>query len=187
MKKKGLSLLALLLMTALWACGADPIQEAPAAESETAQEPSGGEAQQGDFTLTDLGIQDIFGNDMDSAYISSRKLTMVNFWATWCGPCVGEIPELSELNTEYADQGFGILGVLVWDEDLDGAKSFWTENAVSYPTVATQGLFDELMADQMGIPVTMFFDGEGNQLGETMVGSRDKAGWEAVIQDLLQQ
>ena len=51
-----------------------------------------------------------------SDYVGNGKLTLVDFWASWCGPCIRETKVLKELYNEYANQGLEILGVAVWDE-----------------------------------------------------------------------
>ena len=128
------------------------------------------------------------GENIDGSYFSAHKLTMVNFWATWCGPCVSEMPDIAALNTEYADKGFAVLGVLVWDEGSEeSALDFLLNNGISYPVVAynTVPVFTEIAATQQAIPFTIFYDALGNQVGDVLVGSRSKADWAGVIDELL--
>ena len=61
------------------------------------------------FSLTTLTDETI-----DDSIISENKLTMVNFWATWCGPCVSEIPDLQLISEEYADKRLCAHRCLVW-------------------------------------------------------------------------
>ena len=51
------------------------------------------------------------GNSYDESVFSGNELTLINFWEPWCGPCVGEIPDLQELYEEYKDDGLLIIGV----------------------------------------------------------------------------
>ena len=130
------------------------------------------------------------GEDIDGSYFSGHKLTMINFWATWCGPCVSEMPDIAALHTEYADKGFAVLGVLVWDEGSEkSALDFLTSSGITYPVVAydTVPAFMEIANTQSAIPFTIFYDEEGNQVGDVMVGSRSKAEWAGVIDELLLQ
>jgi len=137
------------------------------------------------FTAKTLG-----GEDIDGSYFGAHKLTMVNFWATWCGPCVSEMPDIAALHTEYADKGFAVLGVLVWDEGSEkSALDFLTSSGISYPVVAydTVPLFTEIAGTQQAIPFTAFYNSMGEQVGDLYVGSRSKADWANLIDELLLQ
>ncbi len=68
------------------------------------------------FSSTDIG-----GNPVDETLLSGKKLTMVNIWATFCGPCLEEMPDLGALNKEYADQDFQVVGIVVDVTGSDGA------------------------------------------------------------------
>ena len=130
------------------------------------------------------------GEEIDGSYFSAHKLTMVNFWATWCGPCVSEMPDIAALHTEYADKGFAVLGILVWDEGSEkSALDFLLSSGISYPVVAydTVPLFTEIAATQQAIPFTIFYDSTGKQVGDVLVGSRSKTDWADVIDNLLLQ
>ncbi len=164
-----------------------PVVEAPVAESPAVAEPAvdtpDEAAPQADglvFSLTTL-----LGDAIDDAYFSEHKLTMVNYWATWCGPCVGEIPDLIAIADEYAEKGFAILGVLFADEDIEGAKSFMTSSGVNYPVVNAEGVFAELGQEFFSIPTTFFVDENGRIITEPVVGSRTGDDWKAIIDGLL--
>lgn len=159
--------------------------EAPADEpaEEPVEEPTAepaGDTEEITFSLTTLQ-----GDAIDENYFYEHKLTMVNYWATWCGPCVGEIPDLSDIALSYEDKGFAILGVLIWDDDIDGAKAFLTQQSVSYPSVVAEGFFADQAQDYYGIPMTFFVDGSGHIVTEPIVGSMSGAEWRATIDDLL--
>ena len=79
-----------------------------------------------DFTLQALN---------DSSYTLSKmegKVVLINFWATWCGPCRMEIPEFNELHKSYHEKGFEILGISVSDNKKQ-LKNFVKSFAVDYP------------------------------------------------------
>lgn len=150
----------------------------PAVPQEIAAPSGGGDL--GAFSLTALD-----GRTVDDTLFSQNKLTMVNFWATWCGPCVGEIPDLQRIADAYADSGFGIVGVLVSDPDTQGALDFLQTNGITYPVILPEGPFEALNGEFDAIPTTMFFDSEGNRIGETQTGSMDYDGWASLIESLL--
>jgi len=61
------------------------------------------------------------------------NVVFLNLWATWCGPCRFEIPELEKLHTQYAAQGFKVVGVSLDESGKDAVQQFVTENAMTYP------------------------------------------------------
>lgn len=158
--------------------------EAPAAaatdEPVATAEPQEGEALS--FSLTTLT-----GGTLDQTIFSDNKLVMVNYWATWCGPCVGEIPDLVTISKDYANKGFAIVGVLTGDDDTEGAKQFIADQGVNYPVVLPEEFFGDNAAGIYAIPTTMFFDSEGNQVGETVVGAKSYEDWSGLIDLLLGQ
>jgi len=197
--KRGLALVllaALVLGLALTSCAPAapavetteaPATEAPATEAPATEAPVAATAEPSDeggmsFTLTTLT-----GETIDDSIISNNKLTMVNYWATWCGPCVGEIPDLQKINEEYADKGFSIIGVLIGDDDYDGARQFMSDTGVTYPVVLPEGVFYTLASGIQAIPTTMFFDSNGQQVGETQIGSMSYSNWVSLIDSLLSQ
>ena len=167
------------------AAPAETPEEATEAPAEATEEPAaeaGADEGGMSFSLTTLT-----GETIDDSIISNNKLTMVNYWATWCGPCVSEIPDLQKIGEDYADNGFSIIGVLIGDEDYDGARTFLSDTGVTYPVVLPEGVFMTLASDIQAIPTTMFFDSNGQQVGETQVGSMSYADWASLIDSLLKQ
>jgi cytochrome c biogenesis protein CcmG, thiol:disulfide interchange protein DsbE len=63
------------------------------------------------------------------------NVVFLNLWATWCGPCRYEIPELQKLHTQYAAQGFKVIGVSLDESGKDAVQQFVTENSIAYPIV----------------------------------------------------
>ena len=202
MKKRVLSLIAVLALASIFsACNL----LAPAAQSsatpvettvETVVEPEGettaapaeaAEAAPEGYDGIAFSMEGLMGETVDDSIIRGNKLTMINFWATWCGPCVAEIPALSQLNEDYADKDFGIIGVLTGDQNVEGAKEFLTEKSVSYPVVNLEGVFAEYAADIYAIPATLFFDANGKQVGEMVVGGMEYEDWAKLIDSLLEQ
>ena len=152
--------------------------EAPAATQEASEEAA---------TFSEFSLTTLTGDTLDQSVFSDNKLIMVNYWATWCGPCVGEIPDLVTISEEYADNGFAIIGVLTGDDDVDGAKQFIADKGVSYPVVLTEGPFLSYAESIYAIPTTLFFDSNGDMVGSTVVGAKSHDDWTSLIDLLLEQ
>ncbi|MDP3448274.1 MAG: TlpA disulfide reductase family protein [Eubacteriales bacterium] len=160
-----------------------PVPEVAAA-TEAATEPDAAE-ETGDaleFSLTTLT-----GDTLDQTVFTENKLIMVNYWATWCGPCVSEIPDLIKISEDYADKGFVLIGVLTGDDDIDGAKSFIADQGVSYPVVLPEAFFLNHVDSIYAIPTTMFFNAEGEQINAAVVGAKSYEDWAGLIDLLLGQ
>ena len=69
-------------------------------------------------TATDFALQDVDGNWVRLSDHLGEDVILINFWATWCGPCTGELPHLQRLYETYKDKGFVVLAV-----SMDGPES----------------------------------------------------------------
>jgi thiol-disulfide isomerase/thioredoxin len=111
------------------------------------------------------------------------KVVLVNFWATWCGPCRAEIPDLVELQNKYKDR-LQILGLVVDDEDQDTIKKFVAKFHINYPVaIAT----DALRLEYGGIPAlptSFVLDSEGRVV-QKHEGLRDPVLYETEVRSLL--
>ena len=86
----------------------------------------------GSYSLLTSSLDDLIINDQVSLYDLKGKVVLINFWATWCGPCRIEIPDLNELYKEYYDKGLEILGVSISDKSSQLIK-FKKAYNVEYP------------------------------------------------------
>jgi thiol-disulfide isomerase/thioredoxin len=114
---------------------------------------------------------------------SRGKVVLLNFWATWCGPCRAEIPDLVELQNKYKDR-FQIVSLVVDDEDEAAIKTFVEKRGINYP-VALAG--DELRLKYGGIaalPTSFLLDTEG-RIVQKHEGLRDPILYEVEVRALL--
>ena len=88
-------------------------------------------------------------------------VVMINFWATWCGPCRQEMPLLDELYDRYERVGFNLLGVNI-DDDSSRAMDMVRELGVSFPVLFDNRKEVSKMYDVDAMPVTVLVDREGN-------------------------
>lgn len=146
-------------------------EEQPAASEETETDEEENASDPEVFPAIDFTLKDQFGNEHTLSDYKG-KTVFLNFWATWCGPCRSEMPDIQKLYETYDTEGEDtviILGVaapgLGQEKDEAGIKAFLDENGYTYPTVMdTTG---ELFA-QYGIssfPTTFMIDRDGNIFG----------------------
>ena len=115
------------------------------------------------------------------------RITFVNFWATWCGPCRKEIPDLIELSEEFADRGVKILGVST-DRGLSVIKdvqTFVQEHKIPYQIVIDNDELAEAFGNVRMLPTSLIVDAEG-KIVQTFIGARSKEAFRQTIAALLE-
>ena len=127
--------------------------------------------------------KDIDGNEISSADLFAKnEVTMVNIWATWCGPCIGELEELQKLHTELQAKGAGIVGLLI-DDDEEAAKKLIADNGVAYPVMwAPDSLYDFITVE--AVPTTLFVGKDGKVVASPVIGA-DLVGYRTTLDTLL--
>jgi len=102
------------------------------------------------------------------------KVVLLNIWATWCPPCVEEMPSMEKLHQELKDEGFEILAVSI---DVSGAKTvipFMKKHKLSFPAlIDTKGVIKSLY-QTTGVPESFIIDKDGI-IAEKVIGPRDWA------------
>jgi len=190
MKLRKLFCLILVLMFIVAGCKKkepEPTQQAKVKAEEKTTQPSGDKAPPGpsaksapSFTLQDLNGKQVSLSDFKG------KVVILDFWATWCPPCVKEIPHFIALYEQYKDQGFAIVGISVDRGGISVVKSFARKYRVNYPILMTDGRVDKAYGGIPSIPTTFVIDSAGN-IRQKYVGYRDKAIFEADIKALLEE
>jgi cytochrome c biogenesis protein CcmG/thiol:disulfide interchange protein DsbE len=150
--------------------------------------PAGSSAAKGDESPTianlDYTLKDIDGKDVRLADYKGRPL-LLNFWATYCGPCKTEIPIFVELVEKYRDQKLAILGISI-DDSVEELRPFAAQYKMNYPVLVGLG-HDELMERYEAgflIPITWFIKPDGTILMKHP-GSGPKEWFEQQVQALL--
>ena len=148
------------------------------------------EAEQEPYILT-FEATNIEGEPLTSECFANTKLTMLNVWATYCNPCINEMPDLGEISSEYDSADFQLIGIIsdVMEGDssdtLEEAKSLIAQTNANYPhLLLNQSLYSNLVGAVSAVPTTFFINQKGELLGY-IEGAGSKEDWKKLIDSLL--
>jgi peroxiredoxin len=113
------------------------------------------------------------------------KVVLVDFWATWCGPCRRELPHLKALQQRFGKQGLVVLGISVDHQGQDRVRSFVKRNGVTWPTLLADATVLADYGDVRAIPTKFVIDRQGRVAGR-MLGYAAEKDLEAAIRPLLE-
>src|SRR5919112_84123 len=150
--------LGLLTLPMLRGSGREQIRQKPTADA--AAPNAEGQTCEGkgtaklDFTLKD-------SNDAPVQLAQYKgKVVVLNFWATWCGPCKEEIPAFVELYDRYKDKGLVIVGVSI-DDTVEQLRPFMKEYRMQYPVLQMTPDVETAYGPLYGVPITFFIARDG--------------------------
>ena len=172
----------------------DEINKETDKETETVSD----EVPQNDAAVTSMGefsLEDVNGNAYTNEMLKDDKLTMVNVFATWCTPCINEIPDLEKLHQEMKEQEVSVVGVVldaiddegnVDEQAVEKAKLLAERTGASYPfLIPDTGALNGRLQGIEAIPETFFVDQDGNIVGTEYVGSRSLDEWRTIVETQL--
>lgn len=150
--------------------------------------------------FANLNTVDFEGNTVTADVFKENDLTLINTWATWCGPCVGEIPELDELSRAFKEEGkkVEIKGLVIEteekgihvglsEEERKNVQEVLDATGASYQQLlVSEALAGSALGDQQGFPTSYFVDSDGKLVGAPVTGSEDKDGWRKIIEERLE-
>lgn len=170
----------------------DKTQESVQAETEAS---SGAGEEDDEEQAPGIGFeaQDLEGNTVTEAAFGQSRLTMVNVWATYCNPCLSEMPGLGELAGEYDAEQFQIIGIVsdvqegAGEEAVEYAAALVSQTGADYVhLLLNESLYRAMLGGVSAVPTTFFVDENGEVL-DTVVGALDKASWKEKIDGLLEE
>ncbi len=148
----------------------------------------------GKGVLSNFSTTDLDGNTLDQSVLTNAKLTMVNVWATFCSPCLAEMPDLALLADELAADGVQVIG-LVSDVLQTGgtlnpdavalAREIVNKTGANYLHIIPSEDLYNLLNQITSVPTTFFVDANGIQVGNVYLGARDHDEWAQIIAETL--
>ena len=160
----------IVLLVLLAGCSSSP-QKSPAAEHPD-RKPAA------NFTLADASGAKVTLADYKG------KVVLLNFWATWCGPCKVEIPWFVEFNKTYKDRGLVVVGVSLDDDGWKSVKPYLAQKKIDYTVVVGNDAVSKSYGDVESLPTTFIIDRDG-RIAFTHTGLVGKDTYEAEIRSLL--
>lgn len=190
MKKKKRLRTALLILALLLFSGCSDNGNADTDDSGLAQ------TQNIALWSTEINTTDLAGESVTQEDFKDNSLTVMNFWATWCSPCVRELPELQEVSEYYKDKDVEVVGVLhdgatdFLERDeiaITDARILMDDAAANYRVIIPdETLWTHLGEQVMALPTTFFIDAEGNVV-KVVVNAHTADEWKVMIDDVLKQ
>ncbi len=210
-KLTALSLTALIAITMLGACGKAKVVDTGATAA--SQNESSGNADDSVKTVAvpeipaadpeakkesfaHFNAVDLEGTPFSASTLGDHKLLFINFWGTYCPPCLKEMPDLGELSEEYPESEVQFIGVVVDTMSSDGsyspsqiklAKYIVDETRADYSHILPSPDLATIYLDQVDVlPTTLLVDSDGEILS-SVLGMRTKSDWKQLIDDTLSE
>ena len=126
--------------------------------------------------LPEFATKDLYGNDVTSAIFAEKDVTIINFWGTYCGPCINEMPELGEWMRELPEnvQLIGVVtDAMLGDEKTAQKAARILEQAdAPFVSLVLDDALLEYCSGLVGVPTTVLVDSEGRVIGEPILGAQ---------------
>jgi thiol-disulfide isomerase/thioredoxin len=145
--------------------------------------------------LHEFWTLDLEGQETTQQIFAPYELTMINVWATYCSPCLEEMPALAQLQKEFAPKGVNIIGIVsdvnfsneeAFAKSIGTAKYIIQETGADYThLLPSEDLYNLRLKDVQVVPETFFVDNKGNIVGETYYGARDTKTWRGIMESTL--
>ena len=113
------------------------------------------------------------------------KVVLLNFWATWCGPCKVEIPWFMDFQKAYKDRDFAVVGVSMDEDGWDAVKPYVEQKKMNYRVVLGNDQVSQLFGNVDSLPTTIVIDREG-RIASMHVGLVAKSTYQKEIEKLLE-
>lgn len=194
-KKLIFAIITIILIGSLFACGTNSDnEENDTNQEETSSKQAEKEQNNSENWFANLKTTDINGNEVTSDLFAEKELTLINVWATFCNPCISEIPELEKL---YQEGEIGVVGLLVdttseklieglTEEEKELGLEIIELTKATYPQIlVSKEMLETDFINLRAFPTTYIVDKNGNFVGKKLEGAKDKENWLEVIKERM--
>ena len=133
------------------------------------------------------------GENISSDIFANSKITMINVWATYCNPCLNEMPDLGEIASAYNSEDFQVIGIVSdvatnsSSKDIEYVNELIEETKANYThLLLSESLHSNFVNDVEAVPTTFFVNQDGEVL-QSVVGAKNKSAWEKIINEILSE
>ncbi len=145
--------------------------------------------------ITDFTFYNAQNEKVSLSSIVKNKFVFLNFWATWCPPCRAEIPAIIELQSEFMDKDFIVIGIAIErertvDKQKEKVQNYVTNNKINYMNFVANDELKQKLAEAYGgiqyIPTTFLIDKKGKII-EKIQGGREKKEFKTAIENIMKK
>lgn len=141
-----------------------------------------------EFESVQFETTDLQGNAQSQSIFQENELTMVNIWATWCAPCIEEMPVLEQI---YQEGEIGVVGIVIESREEEVAQlalEITTQTGATFPILrVTEDMEEGFLSGISAMPTTFFVDAEGNVVGGLFIGSRGELEWKDTVASVQEE
>lgn len=165
-------------------------QETKASETLESNDTTAATSGQSEINLGAFQATGLNNEVITPSIFSDYDLTLVNVFATWCPPCLAEMPDLESISQDMSDQSIQVIGIVLDINETNKSdpdsiavlQEVVDQTGVTYPILIPDETLSAFLSDVEYVPTTFFVDKNGNIVGESYAGARSKNQWLSVIQ-----
>ncbi len=136
--------------------------------------------------LNEMEAITLKGDAVTGELFGGSKVTVLNLWGTFCGPCIDEMPELEKLSKAYDQKEVQVIGLITDPEEKEAAQEIINKVSVTYKNILANDQLNELIVNKFDyVPATIFVDSEGKVLEAFIPGSTDLEDFKSVVDEVL--
>lgn len=197
MKKLFVLGMAIMMAGAISACNAgsktanesvsteSQVNSSESTDSKKADESKAADSKKEDVSFPEFSAKTVEGGEISNDVFKDSKLTVVNVWGSWCGPCVQEIPELQKLSENMKDKNVNVIGIAQdAGSNFQAVKEVLDKSKVTYQNIIPSGPTEDFVMSLQAFPTTFFVDSQG-KIVYAIQGSKNLEGFTQIVDDLL--
>ena len=197
MKKLFVLGMAIMMAGAISACNAgsktanesvsteSQVNSSESTDSKKADESKAADSKKEDVNFPEFSAKTVEGGEISNDVFKDSKLTVVNVWGSWCGPCVQEIPELQKLSENMKDKNVNVIGIAQdAGSNFQAVKEVLDKSKGTYQNIIPSGPTEDFVMSLQAFPTTFFVDSQG-KIVYAIQGSKNLEGFTQIVDDLL--